>query len=64
MTRADSRLARAALSRIMEPSDLHGLAVIRVLGPWESMRIISGNAQLLSAQEVNRSGVSGGFLRR
>lgn len=51
MTRTDPRLARAALSRIMEPSDLHGLAVIRVLGPWESMRIISRNAQLASAQE-------------
>ncbi|AJT42927.1 DNA processing protein DprA [Psychromicrobium lacuslunae] len=39
-------LARAALSRVMEPSDLPGLALIRVLGPWRTMRIIADYEKL------------------
>lgn len=48
---ADIRLARAALTRLMEPSDLPGLALIRVLGPWECMRVIVGHQKLEAEQE-------------
>ncbi|WP_285725052.1 DNA-processing protein DprA [Psychromicrobium xiongbiense] len=40
---SDVQRARAALSRIMEPSDTAGYAVVNVLGPWETMRLISGH---------------------
>lgn len=36
------RVARAALTRLMEPSDLPGLALIRVLGPEEALTFIAG----------------------
>lgn len=34
------RIARAALTRLMEPADLPGLALIRVLGPEAALRLI------------------------
>lgn len=37
------RLARAALSRLMEPSDLPGLALIEALGPEEAMAFIASS---------------------
>ena len=37
------RLARAALSRLMEPSDLPGLALIAALGPEEALAFIASN---------------------
>lgn len=36
------RVARAALTRLMEPSDLPGLALIRALGPEEALAFIAG----------------------
>lgn len=38
------RLARAALTRLMEPSDLAGAALIKVLGPVEGMAFIGSRA--------------------
>lgn len=35
------RVARAALTRLMEPSDLPGLALIQVLGPEEALALIA-----------------------
>lgn len=35
-------IARAALTRLMEPSDMPGLAMIRALGPEETMAFIRG----------------------
>ena len=35
------RVARAALTRLMEPSDLPGLALIRVLGPEDALSLIA-----------------------
>lgn len=37
----DIRLARAALSRLMEPSDLPGLALIEAVGPEEALAFIA-----------------------
>ena len=34
------RIARAALTRLMEPSDLPGMALIRALGPEEALAFI------------------------
>lgn len=36
------RLARAALTRLIEPGDLPGLALIRALGPQDALALISG----------------------
>ncbi|MHA7271626.1 DNA-processing protein DprA [Arthrobacter sp. HLT1-20] len=36
------RVARAALTRLMEPSDLPGLALIRLLGPEAALAFIAG----------------------
>ncbi|ALV45687.1 DNA processing protein DprA [Arthrobacter alpinus] len=38
------RVARAALTRLMEPSDLPGLALIEVLGPEEALGLIESGA--------------------
>lgn len=38
------RRARAALTRIMEPSDLPGLALIQVLGAEDAMQFLNGTA--------------------
>lgn len=51
MNRDDVRLARAALTRVMEPSDLPGMALIKTLGPWEAMRVISGHEQIGTVRE-------------
>lgn len=51
MTVENTRLARAALTRLMEPSDLPGLALVKVLGPWEAMRVITGHATIGTDQE-------------
>ena len=44
------RVARAALTRLMEPSDLPGLALVQVLGPQDALSLIqssdSSNAQV------------------
>ncbi len=37
------RLARAALTRLMEPSDLPGLALIRALGPEDALALIGSS---------------------
>lgn len=37
------RIARAALTRLMEPSDLPGLALVQVLGPEEALSLIRSN---------------------
>ena len=39
------RLARAALTRLMEPSDLVGLALIRAVGPEDALRIARGEVK-------------------
>ena len=41
-TNSGVQLARAALTRLMEPSDMPGLALIRVLGPEEAVAFIRG----------------------
>lgn len=38
----DERLARASLSRLMEPSDWIGLALVAVAGPFDALRIATG----------------------
>lgn len=52
MNPEDVRLARAALTRLMEPSDLPGMAMIRVLGAWESMRVIAGHVRIGASREA------------
>lgn len=39
----DERIARAALSRLMEPQDAAGLALIRLTGAVDALRIASGD---------------------
>ncbi|HKU29745.1 MAG TPA: DNA-processing protein DprA [Arthrobacter sp.] len=39
---SSERLARAALSRLMEPQDATGLALVRAAGPADALRIASG----------------------
>ena len=46
------RLARAALSRLMEPQDAVGLALVRAAGAVDALRIASG--QLASGPELER----------
>lgn len=36
------RIARAALSRLMEPQDAVGLALVRVAGAVDALRIATG----------------------
>lgn len=38
-------VARAALTRLMEPSDLAGLALIRVVGPEHALRVAKGEVR-------------------
>ncbi|MDJ0357079.1 DNA-processing protein DprA [Paenarthrobacter sp. PH39-S1] len=44
-------VARAALTRLMEPSDLAGLALIRVVGPVHAVRIATGEVRAGTATE-------------
>ena len=39
------RLARAALSRLMEPSDVTGLALVAAAGPVEALALIGSAAR-------------------
>ena len=40
----DARTARAALTRLMEPSDLTGMALVRATGPVEALALIRNGA--------------------
>lgn len=51
------RLARAALSRLMEPSDLPGLALIEVLGPEEALAFIASGQSSHARIEQDMSAV-------
>lgn len=55
--RAGVYLARAALSRLMEPADLPGQAMIKVIGPWQAMRVISGYETLNDTQQSSIAGL-------
>lgn len=46
------RIARAALSRLMEPQDAAGLALVRVAGATDALRIATG--QLASGPQLER----------
>ncbi|MDQ0735194.1 DNA-processing protein DprA [Arthrobacter agilis] len=46
---AESLLARASLSRLFEPSDSVGLALVSVVGPVDALRIIGGGIAAGSA---------------
>ena len=46
------RLARAALTRVMEPSDLVGLALIRAAGPVDALRVVRG--EVTAGAEIER----------
>jgi len=46
------RLARAALTRLMEPSDLAGMALIAAAGPEEALAFIRGGASSSPALEA------------
>jgi len=54
---ADIRIARAALTRIMEPSDLAGMALIAVAGPQDALAFIRSGAQSSSVLEQEMTGV-------
>lgn len=49
---SEIRLARAALSRIIEPSDLIGMALIQAAGPEEAMAFIRSEAATSSTLEA------------
>jgi DNA processing protein len=49
------RVARAALTRVIEPSDLAGLALIRVAGPTAALSIIEGKT---AADEYLERGIA------
>ncbi len=48
----DVRTARAALSRLMEPSDMVGMALIECVGPTDALRIATG--QIRAGAQTNR----------
>ena len=41
----NERMARAALSRLMEPQDAAGLALVQAAGAQDALRIASGELQ-------------------
>ncbi|MGO4383483.1 DNA-processing protein DprA [Specibacter sp. RAF43] len=51
------RVARAALTRLMEPSDLAGMALIRVAGAVEALRLIQGTFASSASLERDMSSV-------
>ncbi|WP_420713983.1 DNA-processing protein DprA [Arthrobacter sp. H14-L1] len=50
-------VARAALTRLMEPSDLAGLALIRVVGPVQAIRIAKGEERAGTETEHKIAGL-------
>src|SRR6478609_5826279 len=50
--KVDERLARAALSRLMEPQDAAGLALVRVAGATDALRIATG--QVAAGADLER----------
>lgn len=54
---ADLRLARAALTRLMEPSDLAGLALIAVAGPVDALAFIRSGAESSAVLEQEMTAV-------
>jgi DNA processing protein len=54
---ADVRLARAALTRLMEPSDLAGLALISVAGPVDALAFIRSGAESSAVLEQEMTAV-------
>lgn len=67
------QIARAALSRLLEPSDLTGLALVRCAGPVEALRIATGEVRAgaplerelgqLLAEEAPGAGEAGVSMR-
>lgn len=51
------RHARAALTRLMEPSDLAGLALIRVAGPLEALAVATGEVKAGAGTERQIAGL-------
>ncbi|MDO5634978.1 MAG: DNA-processing protein DprA [Micrococcus sp.] len=61
------RMARAALSRLIEPGDETALHVVRELGPVRGVRVLCGQDSLTDAQVVRLAGSLGslrGWTRR
>ncbi|PYI66619.1 DNA-protecting protein DprA [Arthrobacter livingstonensis] len=54
---ADIRLARAALTRLMEPSDLPGMALISVAGPVDALAFIRSGAASSAVLEQEMTAV-------
>ncbi len=46
---AEDGIARAALSRLFEPSDTVGMALVAVVGPIQALRIVRGETAVCSA---------------
>lgn len=47
----ETRVARAALTRLMEPSDLAGLALVRAVGPVDALAIVDGTVAVPNGLE-------------
>lgn len=63
----NERTARAALSRLMEPQDAAGLALVRIAGPEDALRIATGELKAGPAVErevsevLEEAGAGGGW---
>ncbi|WP_104088086.1 DNA-processing protein DprA [Arthrobacter sp. GMC3] len=55
--KASIRVARAALTRLMEPSDMAGMALIAVAGPEDALAFIRSGAQSSAVLEQEMTGV-------
>lgn len=53
----NERIARAALSRLMEPQDAAGLALVQATGPQDALRIATGSAAAGPALEQEITGL-------
>ncbi|NYE94596.1 DNA processing protein [Psychromicrobium silvestre] len=51
MDELNPRIARAALSRLMEPSDLQGMALLKILGPVQTLAVAVGRIRLDAESE-------------
>ena len=60
----NERIARAALSRLMEPQDAAGLALVQAAGAQDALRIATGQAAAGPALEQEITGAPGGQRRR
>ena len=59
----ETRVARAALSRLFEPLDAIGTALVSILGPVEALRVATGRGSAAGAEAVlAEPGTRGGAL--